>query len=193
MGRPRLYASNELIDAAIDVFWTKGYDATTTKDLLQALQIGQGSFYNTFKGGKRELFEKCLLHFSDNVLQKFKTELQQSADEITFLKDFFRNTVNTSLAHKLKGCLLSNTVVELTNVDSELKDFAKVLLVKMEGVFVAIIKQAQQNGRLRNTTSPEILAKHLINLWNGIHVTQKLNPDSTTMSAVVELNLEPLY
>lgn len=191
-GRPRTYEPEVLIDRAIDVFWTKGYDAASAKDLLQALQIGQGSFYNTFEGGKRELFEKCINRFSEKELKKFHAGLQQSDDSIEFLKNFFRATVNSPKERKLKGCFLCNTIVELANIDSELESTAAKLLARLEDSFRTIIEQAQQEGRLENSTSPEVLAKHLINLWNGINITQRLHPNDKTIKAVIEMNLELL-
>lgn len=191
-GRPRIYETDELIDRAIDVFWTKGYEAASAKDLLAALQIGQGSFYNTFQGGKRELFEKCLRRFSDEAAEQFQTNLQKADDPIEYLKRFFLAVANSPREQKLKGCLLCNTIVELTSIDSGLKNMAAKLLARLEESFRTIIEQAQQKGRLENRTSPEVLAKHLINLWNGINITQRLNPNDKTMKAVIEMNLEPL-
>jgi TetR/AcrR family transcriptional repressor of nem operon len=59
-GRPAIYDNREILEKSQHVFWTKGYTATSLEDLLQAMGMGIGSFYNAFKGGKKELFRKAI-------------------------------------------------------------------------------------------------------------------------------------
>ena len=63
-GRPKIFEEKDIINKAIEVFWTKGYEAASSDDLLAAMGIGKGSFYLAFKGGKKELYEKSLEQFS---------------------------------------------------------------------------------------------------------------------------------
>jgi TetR/AcrR family transcriptional repressor of nem operon len=191
-GRPRTFETELLIDRAIEVFWTKGYVASSADELLKAMQIGQGSFYSTFKGGKRELFEKSLIQFSNKAVERFNANLNQSSDSIEFLKLFFLVLANSSKEKKLKGCYLGNAIVELTNTDVNLKKLAAKLLTRLEESFKNIIDQAQKDGRIKNKTSSKIIAKHLINLWNGINITRRLYPDEENIKAIIELNLEVL-
>lgn len=52
-GRPAVYDNEQILQKAQQVFWTKGFTATSLEDLLKAMEIGSGSFYNAFKGGKK--------------------------------------------------------------------------------------------------------------------------------------------
>ncbi|WP_069812066.1 TetR/AcrR family transcriptional regulator [Streptomyces sp. TP-A0874] len=58
-GRPRAFDRDEALDRAIRLFWTKGYEATSVRDLSEELGIGQPSLYNAF-GGKRALFDEAV-------------------------------------------------------------------------------------------------------------------------------------
>ncbi|HRV92857.1 MAG TPA: helix-turn-helix domain-containing protein, partial [Anaerolineae bacterium] len=55
MARPREFDENEVLDKAMDLFWQKGYEATSIQELLTAMGISRGSLYDAF-GDKHALF-----------------------------------------------------------------------------------------------------------------------------------------
>ncbi|WP_245891543.1 TetR/AcrR family transcriptional regulator [Flavobacterium faecale] len=59
-GIPNTFNDKEIILKAQEIFWRKGYNATSLSDLSKATGAGASSLYNTFKGGKKELFKKSL-------------------------------------------------------------------------------------------------------------------------------------
>jgi len=59
MARPREFDLNEALQAAMLLFWERGYEATSIDDLLQQMGINRASLYGTL-GQKRELFLKAL-------------------------------------------------------------------------------------------------------------------------------------
>src|SRR5947208_11260694 len=65
MGRPRLFDLDGAVTSALNVFWKSGYGATTPADLLAAIGVGKGSFYNAF-GSKHALFEQTLRRYGDD-------------------------------------------------------------------------------------------------------------------------------
>ena len=65
-GRPRSYDPDQALDAAIDVFWTHGYDAATLDQLSQAMGMGRPSLYGAF-GDKQALFERAVRRFGERM------------------------------------------------------------------------------------------------------------------------------
>ncbi len=59
MARPREFDRDQVVDRAVDVFWRKGFEATSIRDLVEATGLNRGSLYNTF-GDKAGLFEAAL-------------------------------------------------------------------------------------------------------------------------------------
>ena len=57
MPRPKEFSPDDAIEKAMQVFWHKGYEATSMEDLLTAMDLNRGSLYDTF-GDKRQLFLK---------------------------------------------------------------------------------------------------------------------------------------
>ena len=64
MGRPREFNAEQALEQAMEVFWARGYEATSLQDLIGAMEISKSSFYEAF-GSKRELFLSAIGHYID--------------------------------------------------------------------------------------------------------------------------------
>ncbi|WP_231634940.1 TetR/AcrR family transcriptional regulator [Pedobacter sp. PACM 27299] len=188
-GRPTVYDNEQILQKAQHVFWTKGFTATSLEDLLKAMEIGSGSFYNAFKGGKKELFRKAIQQ-RRIAFNQFKAELKQSESPINLIKDFFRSIAKSDQESHLQGCIIANTVVEMTFVDEELEQESVAILKEVEAMFTAAIDKAQKNGTLKNQTDPIVLGRYLITLWNGLNVTRRMYPDNKVLKTQIEMQLE---
>lgn len=188
-GRPVTFDNEEVILKAQKVFWEKGYTATSLADLLTTTGMGSGSFYNTFKGGKKELFQKAIQQRREAFIQ-FKAELNSSESPIDLIKDFFRSMATADQQTHLQGCLISNTVTEMTFIDMELENQAIAILKDVERMFASAIEKGQQDGRIKNQTDPVILGRYLITFWNGLNVTRRMYPDNKILQKQIEMQLD---
>lgn len=188
-GRPSLFANEELITKAQQVFWEKGYTATSLDDLLKAMSIGSGSFYHAFKGGKKELFTLALQQ-RRAAFRQFNNALLISDTPIDLIKDFFRSLASADLQTHLRGCLVADAIAEMVFVDEELEKEAIAILKDVEQMYCEAIKKEQQAGTLQNQTSPKLLARYLIAVYNGINVTRRMYPNQTELSALLEMQLK---
>lgn len=191
-GRPKIFDEQTVIDKAIEVFWMKGYEAASAEDLLKAMNIGKGSFYLSFKGGKKQLYEKSLEQFSNKAAERFKKDLEQTADPVTFLKNFFLSMANSPKERQLRGCYLGNAIVEMSNIDNKTRKKAATLLGQLEQDFKKVIQKAQQDKLLKTKEDPETLARLLITLWNGINITRMMYPENKDLRKMIELQLRVL-
>lgn len=188
-GRPNIHQNNELIAKAQKVFWEKGFTATSLTDLSIATGAGAGSLYNTFKGGKKELFKKALQQRMED-LNAFKQELQNSNQPIELMKNFFRDIAISDRESHLKGCIIANTLVEMTFLDEELESEAIKILQETEFLFTSVIEKEQNNGNLKSTLPPETLGKYLVTFWCGINSLRRIYPDSKVLAEQIELQLK---
>lgn len=188
-GRPAIYNNEDVLKKAQEVFWTKGFTATSLEDLLQAMDMGSGSFYNAFKGGKKELFRKAIQQRRE-AFNDFKKELDKSESPVDLIKDFFRSIAKADNQTHLKGCIIANSVVEMTFIDEDLEKESVAILKEVEQMFTTTIKEAQKKGTLKNQTDPVILGRYLITLWNGLNVTRRMYPDNKILKKQIELQLE---
>ena len=66
MRRPRECDTTEALNEAMQVFWTKGFEATSLNDLIGAMKLSKSSFYDTF-GSKHEVFLAAIEHYKKTV------------------------------------------------------------------------------------------------------------------------------
>ena len=116
VGRPREFDEEQALEAAMDVFWEKGFEATSMADLCAATGLHKGSLYQAF-GDKHALFMQALKAYADR-------EFHETA-AVAFAHDSplasIRAVVGTVCKEALegKGCLMINSLVELAPHDPE--------------------------------------------------------------------------
>jgi TetR/AcrR family transcriptional repressor of nem operon len=188
-GRSKIFNEDEVLLKARNIFWSKGYDASSTDELLEDMGIGKGSFYHTFKGGKKELFTKVLQQFSDEAIAQFKRDIASSKNPVDEVKQFFLGIASANNKTHLLGCFLCNTVAELASIDSALSIFASNLLKRLETLFAEVIATAQQKGDLKTREDAVVLAAYLLTVWTGLSITRRIYPDEKTLRPLIELQL----
>lgn len=187
-GRPIIYEDINIIKKAQEVFWQKGYSATSLSDLQKATGAGAGSFYNTFKGGKKEVFQKAIEE-RRIAFTVFRDELNKSEFPLQLIKDFFISIASADEKEHLKGCIIANTVVEMTFIDEKLVANAVQILKDVEEMFTQVIKEEQTKGTLKTQTSPEVLGKYLITFWCGLNTLRRMYPDKDVLKDQIEMQL----
>jgi len=187
-GRPVLHTDKHLIKKAQEIFWKKGYTATSIGDLLEVTGAGSGSFYNTFKGGKKEVFLKAILQRRE-AFEEFKKILDESGSPLDLIKDFFRSIAQADEEAHLKGCIIANSVVEMAHLDHDLEMEAVNILKEVEQMFSDAIRKAQDSRRINNPTDPEILGRYLITFWCGLNTLRRMYPDRKILLHQIEMQL----
>jgi TetR/AcrR family transcriptional regulator, transcriptional repressor for nem operon len=119
MAGVKQFDRNEALDRAMVTFWTRGYEATSIDDLVQATGIGRGSLYGTF-GDKRQLFLAALDHYWNTVGMEMFAELPDPEARHAIERMFdalIRRASNPKLP---RGCLFTNTSLECPTCGDEI-------------------------------------------------------------------------
>jgi TetR/AcrR family transcriptional repressor of nem operon len=190
-GRPSIFDEEKVLNKATELFWTRGYEATSLDHLLAAMGMGKSSFYHAF-GSKRELFEKVMDRFVNEAVGGLAAELPTHPHPIERIREFFRDIACSAAPQHKKGCFMGNTVVELNNTDRQLSVRALRRLQSMEALFCHYIEAAQQSGELQSREEPMVLARYLQTMWNGLNITRRIHPDGSVLRPLIELQLQVL-
>src|SRR6185369_16780433 len=117
MGRPRLFDLDGAVANALDVFWERGYGATTPAELLDAIGVGKGSFYNAF-GSKHALFVQALRRYGDDRVAGLSRWFADSGPVRQSIKNYLERLAAPENEKAMRrGCFAANTAAELGRHD----------------------------------------------------------------------------
>ncbi|MFG1909586.1 TetR/AcrR family transcriptional regulator [Kribbella sp. NPDC048928] len=188
MPRPRTFDEDRAVDAAMRVFWTTGYEATSTQDLCAATGLGRSSIYNTFTS-KRELFDRALRRYVDRFTA---TQLEVITDETLPIRERVRQILWTAVEPDPDvpaGCFVINTIVELGPTDLEIIDLLdRDHQAKLEAL-TAAIQAAQAAGELDATQDAAGLATYVFTVLGGLRVAARRGAGPDSQRTVVEATL----
>lgn len=191
MGRPYEFDRDETLSKAMEVFWEKGYKATSIDDLVDKMGIQRGSIYNTF-GDKRALFLSAVEHYGDEVTSKTLKVLEAKGSPTGNIKKFFNQIVSTPPGRRSRGCLISNTVVELAPHDEEVAEVVRGIMKKIQAAFLKCLNKAVELGELPRNTNTKVLSNFLATSTHGLIVTGKSTKDKKQLKDVVKVILSTL-
>lgn len=128
MARPKAFAPDEVLLKAIQVFWSKGFAATSMEDLVQAMGINRASMYNAF-GNKHALYMKALNAYWETVMLPPLELFVQSGNMLAALAQF----------QDQGGCFLLSCMSELSSADPEVAEYTgqnieRIRVMIQEGV-----------------------------------------------------------
>lgn len=144
-GRPSIFDEEKVLEKARELFWTRGYEATSLDQLLEAMGLGKSSFYHAF-GSKKELFEKIMDRFVNDTIHRLAADLPIHPHPIERIREFFRGIASSPSHLHRKGCFMGNTVVELINTEHSLSARAAKKLERLEELFRTYIERRNDQG-----------------------------------------------
>jgi TetR/AcrR family transcriptional regulator, transcriptional repressor for nem operon len=174
MARPREFDEAAVLDAAVRCFWTRGYEATSVRELALSMGITGASLYNAF---------------GDNVSQSFDDRVSRfegTLSPLQAIKTFFAEIVERSLDDKdHKGCMLVNSALELAPHDPEFQQVVAGVLVKVEAFFGRCVTAGQATGEISSAQSTDDLARLLLGVLLGIRVLARARPEPDLLEGLV--------
>lgn len=159
MQRARPYDRDTALDAALTLFWQKGYHATSLKDLETALNMKPGSIYAAFSS-KETLFGLALERYFEKNRAEFLSTMKKAGSPLSGLAEFLRNLGRmTEDDPKCRACMLVKTLLNTTAEDTAIATQVGEYLVLMEKEMAAVFERAKQLGELPENADPRRLAR----------------------------------
>jgi len=166
----KTFDESDVIDRAMQIFWEKGYAATSITDITDATGIKRGSLYNAFEG-KHDLFLKSILKYEGQRWRKLLGQLQNIDDPREAISMLFDRTVQDSLSDpEKKGCLLVNTSLHYSQHEDDVKEIVSEAFKERTAFIEKSIKRGQERGVIPATVEPRPTTRALIAMLVGIRV-----------------------
>ena len=192
MARPREFDRNDVLARATQVFWLKGYEATSIQDLVDATGVNRGSLYNEFRD-KAGLFAAVLdRYMADSAARKLIRAAEDGPPRAT-IEALFDDVVAGGCGDPARrGCLLTNTAVERSPLCPETAARVGAALVSVEDALLCLVQRGQALGEIAPWRDPRTLARFLLATIQGLRVMAKVTADPSALRDVANLALEQL-
>lgn len=185
MARTKDFDENEVLKKAVDIFWLKGYSATSMQDLVDGLGISRSSLYDTY-GDKHALFMKALASYQCANSGMFVEIINADKSAKAVIRNLLSFVVDNLLNDKFqKGCFMVNAEVEVALHDKEVSGMIQKNDQQLEETFYLVIKKGQENGEIGNQQDARAIARFMFNTIKGIQVTAKSTCDRAVFDDII--------
>jgi len=166
MARPIKYDKEAVLSNAMQLFWKKGYESTSMKELVEVTGLTSRSMYNLF-GSKNGLFEACLnCYYEVSVRSRYERLIRE--DGLEAIRHFFEVLAERKTKD---GCLYVNTASDRRNINKDSIIIIDDYFENLEMIFKS--KLIYANEYEGYDCDPELRAKQLIVIIQGLSVYSK--------------------
>lgn len=192
-GRPKEFDRDQALQLAVELFWEKGYQATSLDDLLDRMNIGRQSLYDTF-GDKQSLFCEAIDRYHTTVAGQLSEILQAEGSPCGNLRNLLEAVVNKFGDGQCRGCMVVNASIEFAGTDPE-----NPIMKALKRTFNSLEKQIKKTlkngviaGELPNDFDVSRWATFLTASFQGMLVMAKTGGSRAALRRVADTALSVL-
>jgi len=191
MARVKEFDREAALQAAIVTFATRGFEGTSTDDLLQAMQIGRQSMYDTF-GDKRQLYLAALRRYGTSSTAEVIAILERGRSPLAgieaVLLDFARNPRRLGSP----SCLGVNSICEFGRTDADVAAINDECGKEIEKALERKLRAAIEAGEVDEAINPRDAARYLSLTICGMKVGAEAGSSSAHLVGVARMALRAL-
>ncbi|MEZ8824641.1 TetR/AcrR family transcriptional regulator [Vibrio amylolyticus] len=186
MSKPALFDREEVVSKATNLYWKKGFHATSMRNLQDEVDMRPGSIYSAF-GNKDGLFKEALQNYVNMGLARIQKCRDESDTPLQALKMFVKmQVIDTSDRAPNGVCMLAKTLGELTSEHQELLDITKGHMATISAQFAKLIEEAQSVGEVDLSKDAKELASFVQIQITGLRTYAKINGDKKKLEEMID-------
>jgi len=176
----------EALDKAMQLFWNRGYEATSMQDLVDCTGINRGSLYSTYRD-KHAFFLAALQRYADKIHFKRLADLESKyGPRETIRQLFLAYTTEPSEKGGNRGCFLTNTALELAAHDRDAGKIVAQAQKKTEEFFARMVRKGKADGEVAPHVKPGEAAAALLASLIGLSVLTRSRPEPALLHRIVD-------
>lgn len=192
MPRAKEFDEAEVLDQALELFRARGFKHTSFNDLVEELGVSRQSLYDTY-GDKAALYHAALKRYLARGVDGMRRKLDSSDRPVRqVLAELFETMIEGQCSKGSHGCLMVNSMVELSPHDPDTRALAQEHARTLEGLFTSCLSAAQRRGELAKSKDPVALARFFYHTLLGLAVSSRALGDQESMRQTVRLALQAL-
>ncbi|QEI08899.1 TetR/AcrR family transcriptional regulator [Pigmentiphaga aceris] len=173
--RTKAFEPDQIADAAMHVFWQRGYAATSIQDLVDGTGLSRSSLYSTFEN-KQGLYQQALQRYL--ALTAVNVALVSGPGSP---KELIRQLLTRIAEDELgdpqrRGCLVANATLELAGQDDAVAKVVAANFQRLQKALETLIRRGQREGDIAAEKNPRAQARFLISTMQGLRVLGKGTP-----------------
>ncbi len=191
-GRPLEFDPDTALEAAMQLFWARGFEATSLQDLLDSMGIARSSFYQAF-GSKQEVFLRAVERYRDWLAGELRGSMESADSGLAFIEDTLKSVAeDTKCADGRRGCLVFNSAAEFGQRDPEVAGRVAASIDAFTQVFTDAVRRAQEEGDVPPDRDPRLLGRHVVCTMSGLRTLSKAGARRTELVALADLAMRSL-
>jgi AcrR family transcriptional regulator len=183
MARPREFDRGAALDRALRVFWAKGFAATSTDDLREAMGIGRQSLYGAF-GDKRTLYLEALDTYQQRTTSGHLKRLCDPASPLKGIEDLLAGLVADDDSERALGCMGVGSVGEFGVTDEELNDRRVKSSAVLNRRLAERLKEGQRSGEVDPDFDPKEATAFIQMTMMGIQLAARAGATAEDLKAM---------
>jgi TetR/AcrR family transcriptional repressor of nem operon len=184
----------KLLDQGVSMLMAQGYHGTGLQEILDAVQIPKGSFYNYF--ASKEVFcTEVIQHYIEPFIIQLQSHLQNpDIDGLTALKNYFNELIFELEDNQFKGgCLLGNLMGELGDNSEICRAALQTAVTRYQDLIKKGLLKAQKEGLARIDLSADMMADFLVNTWQGALLRMKIEKSIMPLQSCCDSLLDDYF
>ncbi|MGV8920533.1 MAG: TetR/AcrR family transcriptional regulator [Pseudomonas sp.] len=169
----------------MQLFWSKGYKATSLQDLLQATKLSKSSLYESF-GNKQSLFEAAFTRYFDTRAMQMRERLEQAESPLAFIRECLLSALADIERDMPRGCMMVNVANEFSSSDPSVQTLIELATRRFCEVFECAFEQAQTSDEIAATQTPASLALYMHCVMSGLRTQTKSGLARKELLTVIE-------
>ncbi len=172
-----------LLSQGVQLLMQQGYHGTGLKEILDAVQIPKGSFYNYFPS-KESFAAEAIQHYIAPFIEQLQAHLQNpELDALTALNNYFNEMIAELKKAQFKGgCLLGNLMGEIGDTSELCQQSLQLAVHRYHSLLANGLKKAQMEGTVRIDKSADDMADLLVNTWQGALLRMKIEQSADPLN-----------
>jgi TetR/AcrR family transcriptional repressor of nem operon len=177
VARTKEFDPDVALQMALELFWERGYEATSMADLVQHLGVARASIYATF-GGKHDLYVKAFERYLQARDPAVVEALSQPGPALPAVRSLVEAYAEESLCdERRRGCMVVNAAVEVMSRDPQIARRVEASWDTLETALTSALTRARAQGEISGDKDPHILARFLLVMMQGMRVLGRAHPD----------------
>ncbi len=182
MGRPKQFDRDEVLEAALDLLWQRGYHDVSVRELAATMGINVATLYSEF-GDKQSLLTEATTRYDREHVGRFIGALEAPGADLDAIESVLRSFAAFAASGTAAGCLITNCAMELAPDPRRSQETMLAYVGRLQRAFEHALTDAQHPAR---PSERDELAHSLTATTLGIFVLVRAKVPADVVARIVD-------